>query len=387
MAAERRFLCMYEYQLYNDNLPAFSKNPKPERRKRKLPQWLLILIISVASSAVILTIFACFILPHLREPTTIHYSAEAGENSAQIGTNPENAQIAGVAAKCIPSTVYISSAGVVGGFFSQQVSLGNGSGIIVSDNGYIVTSSSVVNSGTEISVTLSDGQKVSAMVVGSDAKTDIAILKIEADGLVPSVLGNSENVNIGDAIITIGNPLGPQITNTVTSGIIAGVNNNVTFNNGTTLNLLQTDAKVSSGNAGGALFNANGEVIGIVTGNISSDSDIALAIPVNDIKPLLSAFLGRGAAGISDGSASDTPMLGITGTGEKYGVVVETVSENYPAAKAGVQKGDVIMKADGTPVTTVAQINEIRISHKRGDVMVLTIFRGGETMEISVTLE
>lgn len=378
---------MYEYQFYNDDLSGFVVDEATaiHKNKKKLPQWMFTMIISALATVIILIIFSYFIFPILKGQTIIHYSSES--NYADSTVEHNQGQLTGTAAKCAPSSVYISSTGIVGGFFNQQISLGSGTGVIVSDNGYIITSSTVVNSGTEISVTLADGQKINAMLVGSDDKIDIAVLKIEAEGLVPAVLGDSENVNIGDEILTIGNPLGPQITNTVTEGIIAGVNNNVTLRNGTTLNLLQTDAKVSAGNTGGALFNLNGEVIGIIIGNISSDSGIALSIPVNDIKPLLSSFLGNEIQNGTNIDVSNTPMLGITGTGETYGVVVESVSENYPAAKAGLQKGDVIIKADGIPVTTVAAINEIRMKHDRGEAIVLTVFRNGETFEISVVLE
>lgn len=378
---------MNEYQWYHDPLPISSPRSYSEKKKKAFPVWAAALITSVITSAAFITVFAVFILPNLRTPTTIHYSGSADSqplpgtsNSAVTG----NIQIAQIAQKCSPSTVYISSTGVIGGFFNQQVSLGNGSGVIVSDDGYIITSSSVVNSGTEIKVTLNDGQEVPAMLVGSDQKTDIAVLKVDVNGLTPAVLGNSSTLNIGDPIIAIGNPLGPKITNTVSYGIISGINNNVSLQKGSNMNLLQTDANISSGNAGGALFNAQGEVIGIVIANISSESGISFSVPVNDVKPLLSSFLNTGSA---ESSGGDTPMIGITGSEESYGVVVETISENYPAAKAGMKIGDVIIKVDGTPVTTVAKINEIRMSHQRGDTINFTIYRDGETLELPVTLE
>ncbi len=372
---------MNEYQWYKDALPP-AEEYMPHGHKAKNLSWIKTVLISAASSAVLITAFAAFILPNIKAPTTIHYS-ESPSGSVDFSSVPG---LSAAAAKCSDSTVYISSSGNAGGFFSQQIALGDGSGIIISDDGYIVTSSSVVNSGTEINVTLNDGQELSAMVVGNDQKTDIAVLKIEADGLVPAVLGNSENLNVGEPVIAVGNPLAPKLMNTISYGILSGINNNVTLQKGVSMNLLQTDASISSGNAGGGLFNTNGEAIGVVISNIQTEGGISLAIPINDIKPLLSSFIGAANPEASNQN-SDTPMIGITATEEQYGVVVETVSENYPAAKAGIKVGDVIIKVDGTPVKTVAKINELRITHKRGDTMTATIFRDGETLDIDIILE
>ena len=383
---------MNEYQWYHDPLPVTANTNysqySEEKRKKHFPVWAVSLTTSIITSAALIAVFSLFVLPHMRTPTTIHYSGTPDTQApSDIPSTPgfSNSQISSLAEKCSPSTVFVSSAGIIGGFFNQQISLGDGSGIIISDDGYILTSTSVVNSGTDISVTLNNGQEFPAVVIGSDPNSDIAILKIEATGLVPAVLGNSQNVSVGDPILAIGSPLGPKITNTVTYGIISGINNNVSLQNGTTINLLLTDANISAGNAGGPLFNANGEVIGIVIANVSSDTNMTFSIPINDVKPILNSYLNTPEG--ENPSGSDTPMLGITATEESYGVVVETISEDSPAAKAGVKIGDIIIQADGTPVTTVAKINELRASHSRGDTMTLTVFREGETMELSVVLE
>lgn len=370
---------MNEYQWYHDSLPA-AKPAEYKGAKKKMPSWLITLIVSVIVSSVLLAAFAIFVMPLIKTPTTIHYS----NNTAVPSEDFKSESISSLAKHGADCTVYVSSSGMAGGFFNQQVSLGDGSGVIISEDGYIITSSSVVNSGTEIKVTLNDGQEIPAMVVGNDQKTDIAILKIDADGLVPAALGNSQLLKVGDPVMAVGNPLGPKIMNTVTYGIISGINNNVSLQKGITMNFLQTDANIGAGNAGGALFNTNGDVVGIVIANIQTDGGIALSVPINDVKPLLSSFIG---AEHESGSGSDTPMLGITASEEKYGVVVETVSENYPAAKAGIKVGDIIMKIDGTPVTTVAKINEIRMTHQRGETLIATIYRDGETTDIQIVLE
>lgn len=372
---------MNEYQWYKNSLPA-AEDYVPLQSKKKNKLWLKTIIISAASSAVLIAAFAAFVMPHMKSPTTIHYSS----SSSGAADTSSMSEISVISGKCSDSTVYVSSSGNAGGFFTQQIALGDGSGIIISDDGYIVTSSSVVNSGTEITVTLNDGQKLPAIVVGNDQKTDIAVLKIQADGLVPAILGDSQQLKVGEPVITVGNPLAPKLINTVTYGILSGINDNVTLQKGVSMNLLQTDAYIASGNAGGGLFNSNGEAIGVVISNIQTEGGISLAIPINDIKPLLTSFIGVENSETPDTNA-DTPMIGITATEEQYGVVVETVSENYPAAKAGIKVGDVIIKVDGTPVKTVAKINEIRITHKRGDTMTATVFRDGETLDIQIVLE
>lgn len=375
---------MNEYQWYHDSLPPPPQVVYTEKKEKKgIPVWVVALITSGITSAVLIAVFAGFIFPNLPTPTKIYYS-ETPRQTPSADFSGSSMPIAQIAEQCSPSTVYVSSTGIIGGFFSQQVSLGDGSGVIVSEDGYIITSSSVVNSGTEIKVTLNDGREFAAMIVGSDQKTDIAVLKIEADGLTPAILGNSQGLMVGEPILAIGNPFGPKITNTVAYGIISAVKNNVSLQKGASLNLLLSDANIPVGYAGGAFFNAGGEIIGIVVANVSSEASVAFAIPINDVKPLLTSFLNIENA---VGENSDTPMFGITGTEEPYGVVVETVSENYPAAKAGMKVGDVIMKVDGTPVTTVQEINNIRLSRQRGDTVSITIFRDGETLELSVVLD
>lgn len=372
---------MNEYQWYKNSLPKESEYTyqPTQKQKKLLPKYILL---SVAVSVVLITAFAAIILPHLKTPTTIHYSS----NPIAPQTSSELPALSAAARQCSDSTVYISSSGNIGGFFNQHISLGDGSGIIISEDGYIVTSSSVVNSGTDITVTLNDGQKASAVVVGSDTNTDIAVLKIEADKLLPAILGNSDTINVGDPVIAVGNPLAPQVMNTVTYGIVSGINNNVTLQKGFSMNLIQTDAYINSGNAGGGLFTANGEVIGVVISNVRTEGGISLAVPINDIKNLLSSFIGAKNPE-EQGTNSDTPMIGITATEEQYGVVIETVSENSPAARAGLRVGDIIIKIDNTPVTTVAKINEVRLSHKKGDTLNATIFRDGEALEVSIVLE
>jgi len=278
---------MNEYQLYNDSFPeshSITYLKENESKKKITPAWLVALISALVVSLVFTLIFVG--LFYSKSPTKILYSNPENSNHYQSGgADYLGFPIAEISQKCTPSTVYISSTGIIGGFFSQQISLGEGSGVIVSDDGYIITSTSIVNSGTDITVTLNDGQELPAMIVGTDQKTDVAVLKIDAEGLIPAVLGDSSTLSIGSPVLAIGNPLGPKIMNTTSFGIISGINNNITLQNGMSVNLLQTDVNLSSGNAGGGLFNANGEIVGILIAHITSDTGISFSKSSAEVSP------------------------------------------------------------------------------------------------------
>ncbi len=356
-----------------------------KKKARKTPSWVITVILSLATTILFLSLFSIFILPRLKFQTAIYYSDNDGTSfSATIPDTPDSLNSKGVFEKCSPSVVYISSKGVIGGFLSQEITFGSGSGVIISEDGYIITNSSLINSGTNLKVSLSNGNEYDASLVKNDRRSDAAILKIDANGLTPVVLGNSNNLNVGDIIHIISNPLAPEIRNTLNLGFISGINNNVTLQKGTTLNLLQVDVSGVSGCFGSPLLNSKGEIMGLITGSVSSSSGMVFATPINDIKPLIDSVLNTNLSETYDDSL---PMLGITATEEAYGIVVETVSENYPAAKAGVKVGDVIIKADGKTIKTVNEINQIRLSHKSGDAMTLTILRDGEIVELLPVLE
>ncbi|MBE7044311.1 MAG: PDZ domain-containing protein [Ruminococcaceae bacterium] len=377
---------MNEYQWYQDPVIRHSDTQlyalQAKKKKKSVPAWLVALLTAFGTTAVCLVLFSVFVVPHMRPSTTISYAG----SSQSVSPGTQASDFSGVIPDCISSTASVSVKGIITSFFSQRVSYGDASGIIVSPDGYIVTSASMLESDSEITVTLSDHQEYPAIIIGADNKTDIAVLKIDAQNLTPAVLGDSSALTLGEGVIAIGSPLGKQMKNTVTQGIISGINPGVELKNGTTVNLLQTDATLNSANAGGALFNQAGQVIGIVSANISSSTDgIGFAIPVNDIKPVLESLIHTGTT--SEVTNSDTPMLGITATDASYGVTVETVGENTPAEKGGIKIGDLIIKIDGTPVNTVAKINELRQKHQKGDTMVVTVFREGETLDLNIVLE
>lgn len=354
---------------------------EPEPKKKNLG-WLWPLLISLGTSVVCLSIYSVFILPHIRPATIISYvQPQAAQTQEPIGQQTEAGQntVQAIGQRALGSVVRISNQGSIGGFFSQVISLGEGVGTIVSEDGYILTSNYIVESQGEIMVTMPDGAEYPAKVVGADPAADVAVLKIEAKGLMPMTIGDSDVVQLGDTVIAIGCALSDVITSPVTKGMICGIDKNISLQNGTTVNLLQTDAAMIADSVGGILLNAQGQMIGMVTALDKDSDEINLAMPINDIKPILESV-------IHSQNAPRVPELGIAGTDADYGVNVTSVTEDSPAAKAGVMVGDLIVKVDGQTVTSVAKINQIRVRHKAGDKMTLTVYRDGELTDIAVTL-
>lgn len=263
----------------------------------------------------------------------------------------------------------------------QTVEQGSGSGIIISDTGYIVTNQHVISGATEISIILNTGEEIKATLVGSDEKTDLAVLKVETDiELHPAALGDSTQVKVGELAVAIGNPLGQEFFGTVTQGIISGVNRTMTVEN-RTYNLLQTDAAINSGNSGGALFNKYGEVIGINSIKLSSSGveGIGFAIAISEAKPIIEDLM-------SNGYVTGRPLVGITVNETRYGLFIAGVAEGTGAAAAGLKEGDLIVKVEGQNVKTSTALNEIRDTKKPGDSLLFSIMRDGELIDVNVVL-
>ncbi len=273
---------------------------------------------------------------------------------------------------------------------------GTGSGVIISTDGYIVTNDHVVSGADSITVTMPGGEEVPAKLVGTDAQTDLALLKIEKTGLTAAPLGDSDALQVGETVVAIGNPLGNELAGTVTSGIISAKNREVTSDTGYTFHLLQTDAAINPGNSGGALVNGKGELIGInnmkevsAGFNISAEG-IGFAIPINDAKPIIEQLRASGSI--------PRPMLGVgirsiitAAEAQMYnipeGVLLADVTENGPAAKAGIRAQDILTELDGKKATSMAALREIMSSHKIGDTIKVTYWREGKTTTVDVTLE
>ncbi len=292
----------------------------------------------------------------------------------------------------INKTTYGNAYGYYGFFgnLDEEIEQSSGSGVIISSDGYIVTNNHVVENATKINVILNNGQEYEGKVVGKDASTDLAIVKIEASNLVFAPMGNSSSLRVGETAIAIGNPLGQEFAGTTTKGIISGLNRSVTIDN-KTMNLIQTDAAINPGNSGGALVDEYGYLIGINTAKISSNTleGLGFAIPIDEAKPIIQEL-------IDNGYVSGRPVIGIAGravTKEdanaynlKVGVYVSSLTPNGPAHMAGVNIGDIIVECEGEPIETVDDINEIKNKKAPGDTMKFKIYRKGNYVDVSIIL-
>jgi len=276
----------------------------------------------------------------------------------------------------------------------EQRRRGAGSGIIVSEDGYVLTNSHVINGALEIKVILLDGAEYDAVLVGQDPVNDVAVIKVEATGLTPALIGDSSLLEVGELAVAIGNPLG-RVNGSVTAGIISALERSITIE-GRPMNLLQTDAAINPGNSGGALLNAFGEVIAIVTAKASSFSveGIGYAIPINNVKELVTDIITTGGSNLLP--ASRGPMLGITirdvdaelskEYGVPEGVYVVDVEPFSAAEQAGVHRGDTILSLAGQQVKTAEELNRVKGEVELGVPQPLVVLRRGETVELSVVL-
>ena len=297
-----------------------------------------------------------------------------------------------------PSVVVITTEQVVYSQWSwygqSQVESGAGSGVIISSDGYILTCDHVVSGASNITVTIGD-KDYTATVVGEDSTSDIAVIKVDADGLTPAIVGDSDKLAVGDNVLAVGNPLG-ELGGTVTSGIVSALNRSVSIQSSSSVNtmsLIQMDASVSPGNSGGGLFNMNGELVGIVNAK-SSDSDaegLGFAIPVNDAVKVAQELLengyvtGRPYLGISYYAVTDAQTAAQLGV-NAYGVYIVEVVKGGPADKAGLQAGDRIVSVDGSEVATQSDLGTLMQDHKAGDTIEITVARGGQMQTVNVTL-
>ena len=270
-----------------------------------------------------------------------------------------------------------------------------GTGIILSSDGYIVTNSHVVEGACRAKVTLQDDREFDALLVGNDSRSDIAVLKIDARGLTAAEFASCESLRVGEDVVALGNPLSDSFRCTMTNGIITGIGRDISYN-GTTLNLIQTNAAINEGNSGGALINAYGQVIGITNMKMSNTyagavtiEGVGFAIPSDTVKSMADALL-------TDGVVLGRPALGITvgaipeEAAEHYelpeGLYVSAIADGSDAKNRDIRVGDVITMANGGPVAVTDDLVQLIADLTVGDSLTLTIFRDGKTFDVEVKL-
>lgn len=387
----------WNYEDYNQQAPKQPTNKNKKNKNKGLKVFAIIMCAILCAGVVGMAGYGTYALVSgqraQQEMESESAEAEAAP-SAQLTLNdkPESTQtdeavnlsggeltITQRAEKVMPSAVGIvayiqSSQSIFGGEQSQ------GSGIILSEDGYIVTNQHVIDGATSVKVVLNDGSEYNASVVGEDEKTDLAVLKIEATGLTPAEFGNSDQMQIGEQVIAVGNPGGLELAGSVTVGYVSAVNRPITTSNGGTIDCIQTDAAINPGNSGGALVNTYGQVIGINSQKIAATEyeGIGFAISINEAQPIINDLIqygyvrGRVVMGIT---MQMIDQISAQMYGYQPGVGVVSVEENSPASKAGLVPGDIITEIDGEALTSTEVLTSILEEHKPGDVITLTVYR------------
>ena len=391
----------YSYQPQPDTAPEAPQKPKKNRTGAKVTA----LVLSCALVGGAMGFGGSALQNHLAAKNADTEEAQQASvvyegsretsviNIAQIDTSKEMTP-AEVYAQNVNSTVGIRTSITTNYWGYQTKAAAAGSGFILSADGYILTNYHVVEDSNSITVSLYDGTEYDATLVGCDESNDIAVLKIDAEGLTPVVLGDSDNLNVGDQVVAIGNPLG-ELTFSLTTGVVSALNREVTLSSNVTMNLIQTDCAINSGNSGGALFNLYGEVIGITNAKYSSSSssseasidNIGFAIPLNHVKNIVKSIIETGSI--------TKPYIGVTvssvsseaqGYGLPTGAAVRSVEADSPAAKAGLEENDIITEVDGTAINSSTELVNYVGEKTPGDELTFKVYRQGEELELTVTI-
>lgn len=393
----------------------------PARKKKKMSGW-VIMLIAVAVAGLIVGSCLYFqndvfsaLVPGSDDGTSLpddyksffenYYTAteeteectietvKARDDATLAFSDPEESQLTAqeIYDICSPSVVAITAYPDA----ESDSSYYWGSGVIFTEDGYILTNSHVIEGTCRAHVTLWNDEDYEALLVGYDSRTDIAVLKIDASGLTAAKFASSDTLHVGDSVVAIGNPLGKEFRSTMTEGIISGIDRDIT-RNGVTNSLLQTSAPINEGNSGGALINACGQVIGITNMKMSSQyagsatiEGVGFAIPSATVQSIVNGILkdgeyrGRPALGITVGPVPETAQ-------EEYdlpaGLYVNAVSDGSDCAAKGIEVGDVITAANGTELTENEDLTEMITDLAVGDEITLTVWHDGETSEIIVQL-
>lgn len=307
----------------------------------------------------------------------------------------QNTAIVRAAERVLPTVVGITNKALVYDFFHGRSILrerATGTGVIIDKSGYIVTNNHVVAGANELSVTLSNGEEYPARLVGADAATDLAVIKIEKDNLPVAQFGDSDALAVGEVAIAIGNPLGLAFSQTVTVGVISAKERAININEHN-FTFIQTDAAINDGNSGGPLVNLRGEVIGINTAKIkiAGVEGMGFAIPSNTVKNISRDLIVHGRIirpwiGVYYGGDIDEALARQLQLPVDYGVLIQEVVKDGPADRAGIRRGDVIVSMSGRKITTFNDLRRIIFEHNVGDEVEITFYRGREQMTVRVTL-
>ena len=334
--------------------------------------------------------------------TNVLESKTPSNNISAVSISNYSDTAISVAEKVLPSVVGIKVEYSISSIFYRGESsvTAEGSGVIISEDGYILTNNHVVDtSSTSSFYNVSEANKVTVhlynddteyegIIIGTDELTDLAVIKIDKTGLTPAVLGNSDNSKVGEFVMAVGNPLSLQ--SSISAGIISAVNRKVT-SDGKNFTLIQTDTAINSGNSGGALVNSNGEVIGINTLKLSGSGieGIGFAIPINSAKPIAEQLIQYNKV--------KRPYIGISGRdineqlASAYnlveGVYILSINEFSPAEKSGLKIGDIVTEINGKKITTNFELNDLKNSYSIGDTITIKIYRNNEYKDIILTLE
>ena len=377
--------------------------PEPPKKKKGLSAGKIIAIVLVCSLlGGCLGVGATLLLGNKRSGTTPAQSSTTfyvGErqtetvNTTRTDTS-EQLTPREVYAQNVNSTVGITTSITTNYWGYQTTSAASGSGFILTEDGYILTNYHVIENSNSVQVTTYDNTAYSASIVGYDESNDIAVLKIDATGLTPVVLGDSDELYVGDEVMAIGNPLG-ELTFSLTVGYVSAMDREVTLSSGTTMDLIQTDAAINSGNSGGALFNTYGEVVGITNAKYSSSSssssasidNIGFAIPINHVKGIVTSIIEKGYIvkpyiGVSVTSVS-SEMISY---GLPKGAAVKVIAEGSPAEESGLKVNDIVTAINGEEITTSSELVKIVSAAQPGDVLTLTVYRQGEAERLTITL-
>ncbi|KPU42788.1 serine protease Do-like HtrB [Oxobacter pfennigii] len=382
-----------EYPLQRNGSINIQNVPVRKRRFKNLAPFIASMLVSAILGGIAGGAFVNYMFD--RQPLTTPLTSSINQEIPKtVNYEPPSSLIAKIAEEVGPAIVGISTTGVAQNIFGQSKVTGTGSGIIFDRKGYIITNQHVIDGGKEVTVTLAGGEKsFKAQVIGSDARSDLAVLKIEADNLPTAKLGDSDKVRVGDLAIAIGNPLGEEYAGTVTSGIISATNRKMSINDGEydrRYKLIQTDAAINPGNSGGALINESGEVIGINTIKFI-DADVegmGFAIPVNEAKPIIDELMQNGYI-----SRAQLGVVVVTITediakeyNQPVGAGIEEVTSGGAAEAAGFKPKDIITEVNGVKIKSNEDLISELEKYKPGNSINVTVWREGKYMTIAVTL-